>query len=104
MVASRESEEFPLDMTLVVNGELFHVREKRGRPGDYDFDWLSGPNDNYGFGSATNDRTRQSVDDLREAISDFLAMIDPETGYISDDEDDNLRDPARPPLGWPPSE
>ena len=33
---------------------------------------------------------------------DFLAMIDPETGYISDDEDDDMRDPRKPPLGWPP--
>ena len=104
VVASRESEEFPLDMALVVNGELFHVREKVGIPGDYHFDWLSGPNDGFGFGLATSNRTRLSVEELRAHISDWLATIDPETGYTSDDEDDSLRDPARPPLGWPPSE
>jgi hypothetical protein len=102
VVATRESEKFPLDMTLVVNGELFHVRENAGIPGDYNFGWLSGPNDGFGFGLATNNRTRLSVVELREEISSWLAMIDPETGYTSDDEDDNLRDPSRPPLGWPP--
>lgn len=104
VVVSRESEEFPADMTLIVNGELFHVREKAGIPGDYDFDWLSGPNNGFGFGLATSDRSRLSVEELREQISGWLAMIDPETGYTSDDEDDDLRDPARPPLGWPPSD
>lgn len=102
VAATRESADFPLDMTLVVNGEMFHVKENSGRPGDYNFDWLSGPNHGYGFGMATSNRSRLSVDELHEEIVDFLAMIDPETGYISDDENDNMRDAGRPPLGWPP--
>ena len=104
VVASRESEGFPLDMTLFVAGELFHVKENPDRPGDYHFDWLSGPNEGFGFGLATSNRARHSIEELREDISDWLATIDPETGYTSDDEDDDLRDPSRPPLGWPPKD
>jgi hypothetical protein len=87
---------------LVVDQEMFEVSERAGVPGQYDFDWLSGPNKSYGFTSATSDGSPETVEDLEDAIRDFLTMIDPETGYISDDEDDDLRDPSKPPLGWPP--
>ena len=55
---------FPLD----VAGERFAIRE--AGDGGTAYDWLSGPNEGYGFG---------------ESIRVFLAMIDPNTGYIGDD-------------------
>lgn len=97
----RDVDDGPLRFT--VEGELFEVRPRLGVPGQYDFDWVSGPNDGYGFTSATSDGSAESRDDLEDAIRDFLSMIDPETGYISEDEDDDERDTCKPPLGWPPS-
>jgi len=93
----------PKPIRLTVDGELFEVCERAGVPGQYDFDWLSGPNRHYGFTSKRSDGSAESRDELKDDIRNFLAMIDPETGYISDDEDDDERDPDKPPLGWPPS-
>ena len=67
--------------TLDVDGERFAVR-RHGDDGTA-YDWLSGPHEGYGFGSsATSDRP---VEEHRESIRAFLAMIDPDTGYIADD-------------------
>ena len=46
-------------------------------------DWLSGPNDGYGFGSSGP--PHRSPEEHREHIRAFLSMIDPATGYIGDD-------------------
>lgn len=70
----------PVLFTVVVDGERFAVR--RAGDGGTAYDWLSGPNEGYGFGSsATPDRP---VAEHREHIRAFLAMIDPDTGYIGD--------------------
>ncbi len=37
---------------MVVDGEQFSVSERGGQPGVYDFEWVSGPNEGYGFSSA----------------------------------------------------
>jgi len=64
--------------TLVVDGERFAIR--RLGDGGTAYDWLSGPNEGYGFASSgTPDRL---VEEHRESIRAFLAMIDPDTGYI----------------------
>ena len=47
------------------------------------YDWLSGPNKGYGFGSS--ETPNRPVEEHRESIRLFLAMIDPNTGYIGDD-------------------
>jgi hypothetical protein len=47
------------------------------------YDWLSGPNKGYGFGSSRT--PNRSVEEHRESIHAFLAMIDPNTGYIGDE-------------------
>ena len=47
------------------------------------YDWLSGPNKGYGFGSSGT--PNRSVEEHREGIRAFLAMINPNTGYIGDD-------------------
>ena len=65
--------------TSTANGSPFAGREDGGTA----YDWLSGPNEGYGFGSSgTPDRP---VQEHREHIRVFLAMIDPDTGYIGDD-------------------
>ena len=62
--------------TLDVNGERFAIRQ--ADDGGTAYDWLSGPNEGYGFGSSgTPD---QPVEEHRESIRAFLAMIDPDTG------------------------
>jgi hypothetical protein len=66
--------------TLDVDGERFAIR----RDGDGTaYDWLSGPNKGYGF--ASGGTPNRSVDEHRQSIRVFLAMIDPNTGYIGDD-------------------
>jgi hypothetical protein len=66
---------------LTVDGHDWRVKARPSQPGVYDFDWLTGPHA-YGFTSKTSDGSAISVDDMREAISDFLAGINPETGYL----------------------
>lgn len=68
---------------LTVDGEQFRILQ-RGF-GDYYYDWLTGPNADYGFAGGTNPPSELTDDDHIEAIRDFLAEIDPETGYLSED-------------------
>jgi hypothetical protein len=67
--------------TLDVDGERFAIRRAAG--GGTDYDWLSGPNKGYGFGSSGP--PNRPPEDHREHIRTFLAMIDPHTGYIGPD-------------------
>jgi len=71
----------PVLFTLDVDGERFTVR--RAGDGGTAYDWLSGPKEGYGFGSSG--APNWSVEEHRESIRAFLAMIDPNTGYIGDD-------------------
>jgi hypothetical protein len=66
---------------IEVDGETFAVSPNPS--GGTDYTWLSGPNPGYGFGvSPTPD---PSLAEHAENIRDFLAQIDPATGYIEDD-------------------
>jgi hypothetical protein len=71
----------PLLYVLNVDGEAFAVR--RGRGGGTDYDWISGPNEGYGFGSSAGPEAPE--DEHRQIIRSFLSMIDPATGYIAED-------------------
>ena len=71
----------PEPLTLTVDGERFVVRARPDQPGTYDIAWLTGPHD-YGFTSATYDRSAMSRSALEEAIRDFLDRVDPTTGYL----------------------
>ena len=65
-------------VTLDVDGETFSLSPDRHDGTTYT--WLSGPNPGYGFGlSPTPDATE---DEHRAHIRDFLAGIDPSTGYL----------------------
>jgi hypothetical protein len=67
--------------TIEVDGELFALR--RATDGGTAYDWLSGPNEGYGFGSSGP--LHCSSEEHREHIRAFLSMIDSATGYIGDD-------------------
>jgi hypothetical protein len=68
---------------LVVDGERFVVTRRADSPGTYDFDWISHPA-SYGFTIGTNFEWRPDRAELTQQIRDFLAEIEPETGYLPD--------------------
>jgi hypothetical protein len=70
----------PVLFTLEVDGELFAVR--RAWDGGTAYDWVSGPNKGYGFGSS--ETPSRSAEEHRNSIRTFLDQIDPATGYIGD--------------------
>jgi hypothetical protein len=67
---------------VCVDGEDFEITSSLERPGQYHYDWVSGPNPGYGFSSASSDGRPSTIDDHEEAIRNFLRQVDPETGYI----------------------
>jgi hypothetical protein len=69
---------------MVVQGETFRVQERPDEPGVYEFVWESGPNPGYGFTSGARGASGAPVSVLADAIRNFLAQIDPRTGYIGD--------------------
>lgn len=70
----------PVLRTLEVDGQLFAVR--KAADGGTAYDWLSGPNDGYGFGSSG--APTRPAHEHQETIRTFLAQIDPTTGHIGD--------------------
>jgi hypothetical protein len=76
----REGRPGPALLTLDVDGERFAIRRAEDGTAYY---WLSGPNKGYGF--ASGGTPNRSAEEHRESIRVFLAMIDPNTGYIGDD-------------------
>jgi hypothetical protein len=65
-----------------VDGEVFDVVAERDRPGQVHYTWVSGPNPGYGFSTGTSDGREMSDADIEASIRNFLAQVDPETGYI----------------------
>ena len=81
-----ESDSAVSSFTLEVGGELFVVRvakEPATNYSDTDYAWLSGPNKGYGFG--IGGPPNPSLEDHRERIREFLAGVDPSTGYLEED-------------------
>ncbi len=78
----------PAPIRVEVDGEVFEVvAADRDNPGAYHYHWLSGRNPDYGFTAARSDHRPPALDEHRQAIRDFLTGIDPETGYLADQED-----------------
>jgi hypothetical protein len=69
---------------LTVDGERFRVARRSGERCTYDYTWLTGPNDGYGFTSSMNLEHMMSDTEHEEALRAFLSGIDPATGYLSD--------------------
>lgn len=72
---------------MTIDGEDFDVKTGEA-PGQYHYDWVSGRNPGYGFSSAVFGGSPLTAEQHAAAIRDFLAAVDPTTGYIEDDEDD----------------
>ena len=68
--------------SIDVDGERFAVYQSA--PGNWSYDWLTGPNQGYGFGSSGPPQDR-SLEEHKEDCRNFLRMIDPVTGYIGDE-------------------
>ncbi|MCY1143097.1 hypothetical protein OWR29_34310 [Actinoplanes sp. Pm04-4] len=69
---------------LEVDGEVFEVEAQPGRSGVHDYKWVSGRDPDYGFTSARSDGSTPTTAEHVEAVRDFLAEIDPDTGYMRD--------------------
>jgi hypothetical protein len=54
----------------------------RTHDGGTDYNWVSGPNKDYGFGTSARNLPEKAH---RATIRDFLNTIDPATGFIGDD-------------------
>lgn len=63
-----------------VDGETFLVR-RRNEDGSHHYDWVSGPNDGYGF-SVSGGPEPASHERHESAIRGFLTSIDPTTGFL----------------------
>lgn len=73
----------PVLFILDVDDERFAIRQDAWGQGGTGYDWLSGPDKGYGFSSSAT--PNRSMEEHRETIRVFLAMIDPDSGYIGDD-------------------
>ena len=78
--ASPEAHTYTVLGDFTVDGETFRVR-RRDDDGSNHYDWISGPNDGYGF-SISGGRDPRSREQHVVAIRDFLAAVDPATGYL----------------------
>jgi hypothetical protein len=72
--------EHPPSRRLLVDGEVFGVR--RDADGSVHLDWISGPNPAYGFTMSGDADVAPSDSELACAIRQFLANVNPSTGYL----------------------
>jgi hypothetical protein len=77
-----EEPEWGSPTRVEVDGHVFDVAASRNRPGQYHFDWVSGPNSGYGFSVGTSDGREMNNAETEAAIRGFLAQVDPKTGYL----------------------
>ena len=77
---------------LTVDGEVFDVADDPTQPGAYHYTRLTGPVSGYGFTSRRSDQARSSTGEHVQAIRSLLGLVDPVTGYIEDDPDENGKD------------
>lgn len=67
--------------SLIVDGESWKVR--RRPDGHYDFEWLSGKADGYGFSIKVNDsKVELSAAYIEGLVREFMREVNPETGYL----------------------
>ena len=67
---------------LQVGDDVFDVTTEVDVPGQVHLAWLTGPNPGYGFSSRRSQGTHGD-DELEAMARDFLANINPETGYLN---------------------
>jgi len=74
--------DIPEPVVLAVSGETFKASADPSQPGAWHLDWVSGPNEGYGFTTRSADHHWESRGELERAVQSFLDMIDRQTGYI----------------------
>jgi hypothetical protein len=82
-------ESFSDRFRLTVDDDLFDVAYDPTQPGAYHYTRLTGSAPGYGFTSRRSDHARSTTAEHVKAIRSFLDMVDPVTGYIEDDPDDD---------------
>jgi hypothetical protein len=92
VVDHHDQDPSPDYIELTVDGMAFSVTYDSSQPGAYHYTRLPGPPGGpavgYGFTSRRSDHGRESTRAHEAAIRDFVAMVDPVTGYIEDADDD----------------
>lgn len=75
-----------LDLIVTVDDHRFQVHRRPELRPTYDYNWLNGPHQDYGFSTTLGDDQPWSsdVEDHQRRIRTFLSMIDPDTGYASE--------------------
>jgi hypothetical protein len=80
------TDDYPPTYDTWIDGQHFIVRQRLEAPSTYDFDWVNHPV-GYGFTSGLHPSTaRLTRVEMEQFIREFLADIDPETGFSSDNE------------------
>ncbi|QFU92731.1 hypothetical protein [Amycolatopsis sp. YIM 10] len=74
----------PSSRTLLVDGETFEVHHDPDQPGVHQLTWTTGPNAGYGFSIARSDHAEIGDAELIAQAREFLAGIDPATGFLSE--------------------
>lgn len=91
-VEPSDTEVSPDRFRLTVDGDAFDVAYDPTQPGAYHYTRLTGPAPGYGFTSRRSDYGRSTTAEHVQAIRSFLNMVDPATGYLEDDPDDDGED------------
>ncbi|GAA2513128.1 hypothetical protein [Pilimelia columellifera] len=87
-----DAEPSPDCFRLTVDGDVFDVAYDPTQPGAYHYTRVTGPAPGYGFTSRRSDHGRNTTAEHVEAIRSFLDVLDPVTGYMEDDPDDDGED------------
>jgi hypothetical protein len=87
-----ESGSSPDRLRLTVDGDVFEVAYDPTQPGAYHYTRLTGPAPGYGFTRRRSDHARSTTAEHVKAVRSFLDVVDPATGYIEDDPDDDGED------------
>jgi hypothetical protein len=75
---------------ITVDGEEFEVEDDAAQPGVHHYTRLTGPAPGSGFTIRRSDHRRSTETLQHEArIRAYLDLVDPSTGYIDDDPDDD---------------
>ena len=84
--------DYPTTHDTWIDGQHFIVRARAGDPSVYDFTWVNHPV-GFGFMSALHPSTaRLTRLEMEQHIREFLADIDPETGFTYDNDSETSPD------------
>jgi hypothetical protein len=85
VTSSEQRHPSPDRFRLRVDGIEFDVAYDESQPGAYHYTRRTPPAAGYGFTARRSDHVRSTMAEHEAAVRDFLAQVDPDTGYIEDD-------------------